>query len=104
MEEPATKERFRGVPGQLRRREVKVGRHVAVSPGELPRFLARFEQVYGQTGKTESIIAAAAAHHPSLWTHPFLNGNGRVARLMSHAQLLGTLDTGGAMSSTDAAP
>jgi Fic family protein len=93
VEEPATKERLRVVPGELRRRDVKVGRHVAVSPGALPRFLARFEQVYGQTGKTESIIAVAAVHHRMVWMHPFLDGNGRVARLMSHAQLLGALDT-----------
>jgi Fic family protein len=98
VEEPATKERFRVEPGELRRRDVKVGRHVAISPGAVPRFLARFEQVYGQTGKTESIIAIAAAHHRLLWTHPFLDGNGRVARLMSHAQLLGTLDTGAVWS------
>jgi Fic family protein len=96
--EPATKERLRVVPGELRRRDVKVGRHVAVSPGALPRFLARFEQVYGQTGKTESIIAVAAVHHRMVWMHPFLDGNGRVARLMSHAQLLGTLDTGAVWS------
>lgn len=98
VEEPATKERLRVVPGELRRRGVKVGRHVAVSPGAVPRFLARFEQVYGQTGKTESIIAIAAAHHRLLWTHPFLDGNGRVARLMTHAQLLGALNTGAAWS------
>jgi Fic family protein len=30
--------------------------------------------------------------------HPFLDGNGRVARLMSHAMLLETLDTGGVWS------
>jgi Fic family protein len=28
------------------------------------------------------------------WIHPFLDGNGRVARLISHATLLETLDTG----------
>ena len=27
----------------------------------------------------------AAAHHRILWIHPFLDGNGRVARLISHA-------------------
>jgi Fic family protein len=33
-----------------------------------------------------------------LWIHPFLDGNGRVARLMSHAQTLALLDTGGVWS------
>jgi Fic family protein len=94
VEEPKTKQRLCVEPGELRLRDVKVGRHVAVSPGGLPRFLERFEQVYSQTGKAESIIGAAAAHHRLLWMHPFLDGNGRVARLVSHAQMLDTLDTG----------
>jgi Fic family protein len=94
VENPETGERMLVVPGELRRRDVKVGRHIPVSPGALPRFLDRFEQVYGGLGKTESILAAAAAHHRLLWIHPFLDGNGRVARLMSHAMLLEVLDTG----------
>ena len=32
-------------------------------------------------------MAIAAAHHRLLWIHPFPNGNGRVARLLSHALL-----------------
>ena len=98
VEDPVTKERRRVVPGELRKRDVQVGRLVAVSPGALPRFLQRFEQVYGNLGKTESIIATAAAHHRLLWVHPFLDGNGRVARLMSHAMMLETLDTGAVWS------
>jgi len=98
VEDPVTKERHRVVPGELRKRDVQVGRLVAVSPGALPRFLQRFEQVYGNLGKTESIIATAAAHHRLLWVHPFLDGNGRVARLMSHAMMLETLDTGAVWS------
>jgi len=43
-------------------------------------------------------LAAAAAHHRLLWIHPFLDGNGRVARLMSHAMLLEALDTGAVWS------
>jgi hypothetical protein len=43
-------------------------------------------------------LSAAAAHHRLLWIHPFLDGIGRVARLMSHASLLETLDTGGIWS------
>jgi len=98
VEDPATKERLKVIPGEIRRRDVQVGRHVAISPGALPRFLERFALVYGTLGKTEAILAAAAAHHRLLWLHPFLDGNGRVARLMSHAQLLSLLDTGAVWS------
>ncbi len=98
VEDPATKSRVRVVAGELRTRDVKVGTHVAISPGALPRFLQRFEQVYGSIGKTESIISTAAMHHRLLWIHPFLDGNGRVARLMSHATMLETLDTGAVWS------
>jgi len=98
VENPATKERIRVTPGGLRQHHVEVGRHVPVSPGAVPRFLERFEAVYGKGGKTDTILAAAAAHHRLLWIHPFLDGNGRVARLMSHAMLRETLDTGGIWS------
>jgi Fic family protein len=96
--DPATNTREHVDPGELRHRDVRVGQLVAVSPGALPRFLQRFEQVYQPLGKTEAILAAAAAHHRLLWIHPFLDGNGRVARLMSHAMLLDQLDTGGVWS------
>jgi Fic family protein len=98
VEDPATQARLRLAPGELRRRDVVVGRHVAISPGAVPRFLQRFEEVYAGLGKTESILATAAAHHRLTWIHPFLDGNGRVARLMSHAALLETLDTGAVWS------
>ena len=97
-EDPATGESLPVIPGALRERDVKVGHHVPVSPGALPRFLERFEAAYAALGKTDSILAAAAAHHRILWIHPFLDGNGRVARLMSHAMLLESLDTGGVWS------
>ena len=90
--------RLRVIPGGLRQCNVQVGRHVPVSPGAVPRFLERFEAVYGTLGTTDSILASAAAHHRLLWIHPFLDGNGRVARLMSHAMLRDVLDTGGVWS------
>jgi Fic family protein len=98
VEDPTTKERLRVIPGDFRTRDVAVGRHVPVSPGAVPRFLRRFEAVYSQIGKTETILAAAAAHHRLAWIHPFLDGNGRVARLMSHSTLLETVDTGAVWS------
>ncbi len=98
VEDPETKERVRVVGGDLRTRDVKVGRHIPVSPGGLERFLARFETAYSNLGKTSSILAAACGHHRLLWIHPFMDGNGRVARLMSHALLVEQLDSGGVWS------
>lgn len=98
VEDPDTGKCIHLVPGELRKHDVKVGRHIPVSPGAQKRFLKKFEQVYSKLGKAETIIACAAAHHKLLWIHPFLDGNGRVARLMSYAMLLDALDTGGVWS------
>ena len=98
VENPETGERLRIIPGELRHRHVIVGRHVAASPGALPRFLTRFETAYAKLGRVDAIQAAACAHHRLLWLHPFLDGNGRVARLMSYAMLREALDTGGLWS------
>ena len=98
VEEPDTGERIRVVPGALRERHVRVGLHRTVSPGAVPRFLQRFAAAYGGLGKADAILASAAGHHRLLWIHPFLDGNGRVARLMSHAFLGDALDTGGLWS------
>jgi len=86
------------IPGEYRRCDVKVDRHIPVSPGAVPRFMDRFEQVYTSLGKTDMILAAATAHHRLAWIHPFMDDNGRVVRLMSYAVLRETLDTGGIWS------
>jgi Fic family protein len=93
VEDPITHERVRVEPGTLRHRDVKVGNHLGISPGAVPRFVQRFEAVYSGLGKTEWILATAAAHHRLLWIHQFTDGNGRVARLVSHAMLSDALDT-----------
>ena len=94
----STGEKVLVVPGEFRTRDVKVGQHVAVSPGSVTRFLDRFHSAYNNVGINESIIAASCAHHRLLWVHPFLDGNGRVARLMSYAMLKDALDTKGLWS------
>jgi Fic family protein len=98
IEDPVTGKKFEVIPGALRDRDVKVGRHIPVSPGAVPRFLMRYEDVFSRLGRTETVIASAATHHRLLWIHPFPDGNGRVARLVSYATLLETLDTGGVWS------
>jgi Fic family protein len=97
-EDPGSKEKIRIIPGQLRQYDVIVGNHIAISPGAVTRFLWRFESVYSALGKAEMLLALAAIHHRLLWIHPFLDGNGRVARLISHAITLNALDTGGMWS------
>jgi len=89
VESPGTGERLTVVPGQLRMRDVQVGRHTPPTHGALPRFLARFDQAYDAStlSRLRQIQAVGAVHHRFLWIHPFLDGNGRVARLMSHALL-----------------
>ncbi|XHC00744.1 Fic family protein [Nitratireductor sp. ac15] len=46
----------------------------------------------------DTILSSACAHHRFLWVHPFIDGNGRVARLMSYAILRDALDTRGLWS------
>lgn len=90
VENPDTRKRIAVVPGKLRDGMVTVGRHVPPRPDSLDRFLTRFEEGYGRPGlsKSDRIVAVGAAHHRFLWIHPFTDGNGRVARLMSHASML----------------
>lgn len=89
VENPATGERVSVVPGELRKRDVKVGEHIPPPHESLPGFLARFDNAYGAPplSKGRQIQAVGAVHHRFLWIHPFIDGNGRVARLMSHALL-----------------
>ena len=63
---------------------------MAPSSKKLGEFLKHFADFYGPlvTTKPDSLIAAAAAHHRLTWIHPFLDGNGRVARLFTHAWLV----------------
>lgn len=59
---PDTGRAAKVVPGELRRDNVRVGNHFAVSPRAVPRFLERFSTVYGSLGQTDTILATASAH------------------------------------------
>jgi Fic family protein len=76
------------LPGELRPRQVAVGRHEPPLWSAVPRFIARWGEVYGGARRGElTLVAAAASHHRLAWIHPFLDGNGRVARLHTHLVL-----------------
>lgn len=73
------------VPGELRGEDVTIGSHKAPPFAALPRLLDRFHEAYRPEahGEVQRVIAFAASHHRLAWIHPFLDGNGRVARLMT---------------------
>ena len=98
MVRPETGEKVSVIPGVLRTEDVRVGRHIAISPGAVPRFLDRFHRAYHNRRGIEAVLAAGCAHHRLLWVHPFLDGNGRVARLLSDVLLKKALRTGGVWS------
>jgi Fic family protein len=81
------------VPGEFRsepRNDVAVGLHQPPSSARVLDFMNYFESRYrfAAMGKFERIIAMAAAHHRLNYIHPFVAGNGRVSRLMSHSMAL----------------
>ena len=85
--------RQRMTPGTFRSdasHEVAVGRHLPPSAPAVDAFMTHFETRYrfGPLGRGSRILAMAAAHHRLNYIHPFLDGNGRVSRLMSHAMAL----------------
>jgi Fic family protein len=84
------RKRMSVIPGELRTEEVIVGRHKPPSAAFLPDFLLRFSQAYDPAklhGDTR-MVALAASHHRLAWIHPFLDGNGRVCRLFTHAYMI----------------
>ena len=75
------------IPGALREESVKVGYHQPPGHGSLKLFLDRFGEFYtpDRHHGALKLVAAAAAHHRLMLIHPFLDGNGRVARLFTEA-------------------
>jgi Fic family protein len=84
----------RVVPGQFRSYDVRIGDHVAPAAGDLDALLRRFADQYDPARflaagaqPVDALATLGAAHHRLLWIHPFGDGNGRVARLMTDAYL-----------------
>ena len=75
-------------PGVWRFDGVKVGQHIPPDPSTIPAFMAAWHEAYKNSpGGESALIALLAAHHRLTWIHPFLDGNGRTARLHTHTGL-----------------
>lgn len=77
------------VPGEWRTQAVKVGVHIPPESGDLSVLMEKFCEVYHpkRFKGDRKLIAIMAAHHRFSWIHPFLDGNGRVGRLITDAAL-----------------
>jgi Fic family protein len=88
-------------PGELRKNDVTVGKYVPPKPGAISDLLKFFAEQYDPSryDRVRQVIAMAAMHHRFLWIHPFVDGNGRIARFLIEAYLLKCgLDAGGVWS------
>lgn len=72
-------------PGEFRVKgeDVVIGRHVPPESSGLASYLERFTEAYCLQYKRgyDPLVAAISSHHRLAWIHPFVDGNGRVARL-----------------------
>ncbi len=82
-------ESFQADPGTFRRRNVYVGDYRAPNFSEVPKYVhdlcewLKSEFHFGAAQSiTEAIVQAIVAHMYIAWIHPFLDGNGRTARLL----------------------
>jgi Fic family protein len=76
------------IPGQYRPRDVTAGHHVAPPSREVDRFMQSWGGFYrGLAGAEARLIGTACSHHRLTWIHPFIDGNGRAARLHTHLVL-----------------
>lgn len=84
------------VAGQMRTagEEVDVGRHIPPCGGDaVDACMTAYSKRYSSLGSAslgpvQKLCGIAAAHHRLLYVHPFDDGNGRVARLVTHAMML----------------
>ncbi len=73
------------IPGELRKKNVAIGQHIAPISSELSSLFNKYELLYrlpNYATQAKKVIYAIASHHRLMWIHPFLDGNGRTARLV----------------------
>ncbi len=75
-------------PGRLRDRGIMVGIHEGpVTRQDIKDYLRKFDELLSpeRLAGPQKLLGWAASHHRFLWIHPFPEGNGRVARLLTTA-------------------
>ncbi len=87
------------IPGAFREENVRAGYHVAPLHEDIEGLLSVWFHGYSRIpGGEKRLIGVGCAHHRLAYIHPFLDGNGRTARLHSHLVLHHMRLTGGLWS------
>lgn len=78
-------------PGEFRRSQnwigtqgstLKTARYIPPSPEDMQNSMSDLEKYINETGQTDPLIKIALIHYQFETIHPFLDGNGRIGRLM----------------------
>jgi len=84
-------DKIRSDAGQYRRGRVFIAgaKHVPPSPKLVPELMKEVLQELNSSSKgIDAVISAARLHHRLAWIHPFTDGNGRLARLLTNLRLM----------------
>lgn len=69
-------------PGLYRKQQVRVGELVPASADHIPDLMSSLEKFINNNSEIPPLIAAGLAHVQFETIHPFLDGNGRIGRLL----------------------
>ncbi len=67
---------------------VRVGSHIAPAPKEIIERLEKMLREYNASSHESIIKRVAKLHHAFEYTHPFLDGNGRIGRVINNYLLI----------------
>jgi len=78
------------IAGEFRSSQVFIGHHIPPDPSDVDEFMKGFEDWINspETLKLHPVEFAALAHYRLVFIHPFLDGNGRTARLLMNFILM----------------
>lgn len=75
-------------PGNFRKQSVRVGELIPPPPSEVPSLMGDLEKYIHKEGDLPLLIKAGLVHVQFETIHPFLDGNGRIGRLLIVLMLL----------------
>ena len=72
----------KATPGEFRKQSVRVGELIPPPAPEIPNLMQDFEKYINQSHDLPPLIQAGLAHVHFETIHPFLDGNGRIGRML----------------------